>query len=57
MIHWEDKLYSHKNYLEGAVGLLRSYWALHERMLTAQGNPEEDPQVKEAGVFGDPHGE
>ena len=50
MIHWEDQLYAHKYYLQGALGLLRCYWSLHERMEATKGQPEPDPQVKEAEV-------
>ena len=48
MIHWEDKLYSHKYYGSGAIGLLRCYLGIHE--LKAKASKTEEEEKKLVGI-------
>jgi len=47
MIGWEDKLYSHKNFLIGALGLLRCYIKINELNQKSEKTEAEQAELKE----------
>ncbi len=50
MISWEDKLWSHKNFLQGAIGLLKCYAKINELAAKAEKTPEEAKDLQEIAV-------
>lgn len=51
MILWEDKLYAHKYFLQGAIGLIKCYLGIAEIMKVEKKTKEEEAIIQECEVI------
>ncbi|MDR3547595.1 MAG: hypothetical protein P4M11_04865 [Candidatus Pacebacteria bacterium] len=50
MIRWEDRLFAHRNYIRGALGLLRCYLRLQEIAVATEKKAEDAKELEDSGV-------